>query len=518
MIEARLFAYRLLEELERDLPFLDFASNALPRVWTEACVVAKQNGVVAGVEEAVEFLRLLQFDVLSHLPDGSEVERGAKVLCFGGLLPDVLKVERTLLNVLTHASGIATLTRRIVERVKAANPKCRVAATRKTLPFLRYLEKKAVLLGGGDPHRLSLSDAVMFKDNHLARMTLEEAARAYASFAHRREVEVSSAEDAVRAAKLGFDVVMLDNVSPEEAARADRLLREEGLRDRVVLEASGGIGEENAHLYAPYVDVVSIGRLTHSAPALDMSLELSPKVPVGILGYGRLGRAVAALVEKDDMLELAAVYDVDPAKCAEAGRRCASSVDELVAKSFLVIEAASAEAVLQHGCKILEAGRHLVAASAGALSRLRCERQRGMLFVPSGAVGGLDLVAAVGGTVRHRASKYAVAEEASGPAGELYWRFPRNLNASVALSMAAGRDAYVELKKGGQPGYNIHEVEVEHEWGRAYIRVENKAEGPTSHVAALSVYQTAKSAVLLLTGRARVVVGTFKALGSTASS
>lgn len=512
MIEAKLFAYKLLEELREDLLFLDPSSAAVPNTTVEACVVAKADGVVAGIEEAVEFLRLLGFELLKAVEDGAQVAKGDEVLCFTGPARDVLKVERTLLNLLIHASGIATYTRRVVEKVKAVNPKCRVAATRKTLPFLRYIEKKAVWIGGGDPHRLSLSHGVIYKDNHKALVSLGELAKAEVPLMAKREVEVSSAEEAVEAAKLGFEIIMLDNVTPEEAARAHQMLQALGLRERVVLEASGGIDENTAPLYAPYVDVVSMGKLTHSAPALDMSLEIRPaKARVGIIGFGTLGKEVAKLVEQDLGMELVAVYDVDAERCREAGPKCVRDVEELIQRAQYVVEAASADAVLQYACRILEKGRHLVVASVGALTKLNCKKQRGIIFVPSGAIAGLDLAAAVGGRIRHRAVKGVVDQETRGVAEELYWRYPRNLNASVALALASRSRVEVEIGGGAPPSVNVHEIEVEHQWGRAYIRLENRAVGPSSLVAARSIYRTLKSAVLMATGKAKVVVGTFAA-------
>ncbi len=507
MIEARLFAYQLLEELRRDIPLLDYSALALPEREVEACVVFRESGVAAGVAEVAELLKLLGFKITLQAPDGAYVESGREVLCFVGSIRDVVKVERTALNVIMHASGVATYVRRLVERVKSINPKCRIAATRKTLPFLRYLEKKAVLLGGGDPHRHSLSDAVMYKDSHLAAAPLEELAKAPTPFTAKREVEVSTVEEVVKAAELGFDVVMLDNATPEEVERASRLLSERGLRSRVTLEASGGVTEENVHMYALHVDVISIGRITHSAPALDVALEVrEPKARVGILGYGKLGRAVAELVTRDSDMELTAVYDVDVEKCS--GANCVKNVEELISRSQFVVETASAEAVMQYGCRILEAGRHLIAATVGAAAQLKC-RGGGILFLPSGAVGGLDLLTAVGGRVVHRVVKSGDFQ-AAGRADELYWRYPRNLNASVALQLASGSEVQVAFQGGGEPGVNIHEIEVEHPWGRAWIRLENRAVEQSSLVAARSIYATLKSAVSLQ--RARVIVGTFKVL------
>ncbi|MGC9051295.1 carboxylating nicotinate-nucleotide diphosphorylase [Pyrobaculum sp.] len=515
MIEARLFAYELLEELRRDLPLLDWASRALPNKPVEACVVAKASGVAAGVDEAEEFLKLLGFVVTWRLAEGSPVGPGARVICFRGPAPDVLKVERTLLNLLMHASGVATYTRRLVEKARSANPRVTVAATRKTLPHLRYIEKKAVVVGGGDPHRISLSDAQMFKDNHLRLISLDEAAAAPKPYIYKREVEVGTVEDAVRAAELGFDVIMLDNMTPEEVRRVAEELERRGLRRRVLLEASGNISEENIHLYAPYVDVVSIGRITHSAQALDMSLEVvDAKTRVGLIGYGRLGRALLELARGDGELEFVAVYDVDRERCREAERthgvRCVGDVDELVRAVEIVVEAASAQAVLEYACRVLEAGRHLVVASTGALSKLpRCGT--GYVFAMSGAAGGVDIAASTGGRVRHVVRKAAAAGEDSGPAEELYWRYPQSLNTSMTYKLAGAGEVWVELRRDAPPGYIIHEVEVEHQWGRVQIRAENKAEGTTSYAAALSLYNTLKNAARLVKG-GRVVVGTFAVL------
>lgn len=515
MIEAKLFAYELLEELRRDIPFVDLASLAVPIRPAEACVVAKEEGIIAGVEEAVEFLKLLQFEVTRNLPDGSPVGPGSVVLCFRGSAPDVLKVERILLNLLMHASGIATFTRRLVIKAKSANPRVIVAATRKTLPFLRYIEKKAVMIGGGDPHRFSLSDAAMFKDNHKAFATLEGLAKARTSFIYKREIEISSVEEAVKAAELGFDVVMLDNMSPEEVKKVSEILEAKGLRRRVILEASGGITEDNVHFYAPYVDVISIGRLTHSAPALDMSLEISDtRFRVGLIGYGRLGRALLELAKGDDDIKIVALYDIDRGRCAEAERvhgvRCAESIDELVKVSEIVVEAASASAVLEYGCRVLEAGRHLVVASTGALFRLpRCGT--GYAFAISGATGGVDVVASTGGRVRHVVHKSAFKEVERGDVTELYWKYPQSLNMSMTYKLAGAERVEVELKGDAPPGRIIHEVEVDHKWGRAYLRVENEAQGATSFTAALSLYSTLKNAARFLKG-GRVFVGTFAVL------
>jgi nicotinate-nucleotide pyrophosphorylase (carboxylating) len=278
MIEARLFAYKLLDALREDDPFWDLTSVIVPNEYGEACVRVKEDCVVAGMEEVAELLRLLGLEFTVLRGDGDVAKAGDCVLIIRGQKPDLLKVERVVLNVLMRASGIATMTRRILERARSVNPRVRVAATRKTTPFLRYLEKKAVAIGGGDPHRFSLSDAVLIKDNHIRAVgSLEKAiilARERSPFTVKIEVEVETVEDAIKAAELGVDIIMLDNMKPSDVAKVHEELVKRGLRDRVILEASGGINEDNVVEYARYVDVVSIGALTHSYKSIDMSMDL----------------------------------------------------------------------------------------------------------------------------------------------------------------------------------------------------------------------------------------------------
>jgi len=273
-----LFAYKLLDTLREDDPFWDLTSVIVPNEYGEACVRVKEDCVVAGMEEVTELLRLLGLEFTVLRGDGNVAKAGDCVLIIRGQKPDLLKVERVVLNVLMRASGIATMTRRILERARNVNPRVRVAATRKTTPFLRYLEKKAVAIGGGDPHRFSLSDAVLIKDNHIRAVgSLEKAiilARERSPFTVKIEVEVETVEDAIKAAELGVDIIMLDNMKPSDVAKVHEELVRRGLRDRIILEASGGINEDNVIEYARYVDVVSIGALTHSYKSIDMSMDL----------------------------------------------------------------------------------------------------------------------------------------------------------------------------------------------------------------------------------------------------
>jgi len=177
-------------------------------------------------------------------------------------------------------SGIATATRRLAEKLRKANSTAKIAATRKTAPGLGYFDKKAVLVGGGDPHRLRLDDMILVKDNHIAIAgSVEDAvkrAKQNASFSKKIEVEVTSVTDALKAAEAGADIIMLDNFSPKQIREAVKALKKAGFFGKVLLEVSGGITAENLLEYAStQVDIISMGELTHSVKALDISLEIT---------------------------------------------------------------------------------------------------------------------------------------------------------------------------------------------------------------------------------------------------
>ncbi|CAD5243376.1 carboxylating nicotinate-nucleotide diphosphorylase [Thermococcus camini] len=270
----------LLRFLEEDSPFGDVTSEAIIPEGTKAkaVIIAKQNGVIAGVEEAKALFEHFGVEVEVRKRDGEEVKKGDIILELTGDARAILLVERTALNVMGRMSGIATEVRRLVDRVRAVNLKVCIAGTRKTL--LKPLDKRAILIGGGEMHRFSLSDAVLIKDNHLALVPLEEAIRRAKGFSVYKvvEVEVESLEDAIKAAKAGADVVMLDNMSPTEIAETIEALKREGLRERVKIEVSGGITPENIEEYAELdIDVISLGYLTHSVRNFDVSLEIIGK-------------------------------------------------------------------------------------------------------------------------------------------------------------------------------------------------------------------------------------------------
>ena len=242
-------------------------------------VVSRQAGVVAGEWCAKEVFGQLDdgLKVLWHRPDGSSVAAGESVAEVTGTLRSVLTAERTALNFLGRLSGIATLTRRYVDAVRSANPSTRVLDTRKTTPGMRALEKAAVRAGGGYNHRFGLFDAVLIKDNHLAGLGIADAvARARSMWPGRAvEIECDRIDQVEEACRAGASAVLLDNMSFEQASACVELVG--GLRPdgSTLVEVSGGVTLQNAPRYASLgVDLISVGALTHSAPVLDLGLDL----------------------------------------------------------------------------------------------------------------------------------------------------------------------------------------------------------------------------------------------------
>lgn len=267
--------------LAEDAPFGDITTTAVlpPGVNCRAQVRVKENGVIAGVEEAEMLCTAEGITATPLVMDGCVVTAGTVVLDLAGSADSVLLVERTVLNLMGRMSGIATETAACCRLVEAVKSRTRVGATRKTAPGLRLLDKKAVTLGGGEPHRFSLSDAVLIKDNHLALVPVAEAiARARQFSCYKTvEVEVETTEAAVEAARCRADQVLLDNMSVERVSETMTALEAEGLREQVLIEVSGGITTRNLQEYARLgVDLISIGGLTHSVRNLDMSLDVLP--------------------------------------------------------------------------------------------------------------------------------------------------------------------------------------------------------------------------------------------------
>lgn len=250
------------------------AATVPPGTMAQGRIVAKAAGTVAGLPVAAEVFRQVDPEVSWEplVADGTALQPGTEIARLSGSAASLLAGERVALNLLQHLSGIATATRAFVEA--CSGTKARVADTRKTLPGLRALQKYAVRMGGGQNHRYGLYDAVLIKDNHIAVAggvaAAVQAARRSASHMVRVEVEVDTLEQLREALEAGADLILLDNMDREQLRRAVAITA-----GRAVLEASGGINLQNVRAVAETgVDLISVGALTHSARALDLSLEL----------------------------------------------------------------------------------------------------------------------------------------------------------------------------------------------------------------------------------------------------
>jgi len=280
-LPRRILEKKLRRLLEEDVgqgditTFLTIPEGAI----VEAEIFVKDAGVVAGIEEALIFLESFGFQTEARVADGEEVRLKTSLLKIIGDARTLLSLERTLLNLLSRMSGIATITNRIVKRVKEAGYDTRVACTRKVAPGLIYFDKKAVFVGGGDVHRFHQDDMVLIKDNHIVIVDdVVEAirkVRGRLSFSKKIEVEVSSLRDAIKVAKANVDIIMLDNFSPRLIRKTLKELEKKKLRGKILVEASGGINEKNVLEFAAAgVDVLSLGEITQDARALDISLEV----------------------------------------------------------------------------------------------------------------------------------------------------------------------------------------------------------------------------------------------------
>lgn len=265
---------RLLSFLEEDVYPEDITSKIVSGKKCKAIIVSKDEGILAGQKFIVPFLKYLDLKVVPKIEDGKEIKKKDIVLEIEGDAEVILSTERLVLNLLGKLSGVATVTYIMNRIAKQYNPDVRIAGTRKTTPGLRMFEKYAIEVGGGDPHRFNLSDAVLIKDNHLALVgSVREAvklARKITSFTKKIEVEVTSYEQAVEAYEVGADAILLDNMKPEEI-----LPIVNRLKGKILIEASGGITPENVGEYAKTnVDIISSGYITHSSRSLDLSLDI----------------------------------------------------------------------------------------------------------------------------------------------------------------------------------------------------------------------------------------------------
>jgi len=263
--------------LAEDIGKGDITSNLLPRKKISASIISRQDGIVAGVQYVKYIFVSGGCKVKILKKDGSKIKPNQKIIIVSGFAHTVLSRERTALNLLSRMSGIATQTNNFVNKIKKVNSKVKLYSTRKTAPGLRLFDKEAVEIGGGDRHRMSLDQMIMIKDNHLAVSSsiwelVQKARRKYRTI----EVEVESLNDAILAAKAGASIIMLDNISPKEISKIVNTLKKLHLRDKIKIEASGGINSTNIQSYARTdIDMISVGKITTSASGLDLSLEVN---------------------------------------------------------------------------------------------------------------------------------------------------------------------------------------------------------------------------------------------------
>lgn len=263
--------------LDEDIGTGDITTDTfVPDISGEAVIVCEEDATVAGIEEACDIFQLLAVVAKPLVNDGDRLKANTRIMKVSGPVRGMLTAERTALNFLMRMSGTATMTAKILDRIRPMDPEIRIAATRKTTPGFRYYEKKASLLGGGWAHRMGLYDRVLVKDNHILacggieniiknRLDVPEGVLV--------EIEVTDIDQAVVAAKGGVDIIMADHFSPENTKKLRETVRK--IDNRILVEASGNITSENVTDYAGCADIISLGELTHSVRAVHFSMDIT---------------------------------------------------------------------------------------------------------------------------------------------------------------------------------------------------------------------------------------------------
>ena len=266
----------LLRFISEDIQGGDITSVLLPKKRIKARIISREGGVLAGAKFAREIFHLKGCKVRMIKKDGARLKPNQIILEITGNAKTVLSCERTVLNLLSRMSGIATHVSLLVSKIRKINKKTNLYSTRKTAPGLRYFDKEAVKIGGGYKHRMALDDMIMIKDNHLLVCNSIEDIIKSARKRHKHvEVEVENQRNAVLAVNNGATIVMLDNFSPAQIKKTITALQKKKLRNKVKLEASGGINSKNIAAYAKTgVDMISVGSITNSVKGLDLSLEV----------------------------------------------------------------------------------------------------------------------------------------------------------------------------------------------------------------------------------------------------
>ena len=264
---------QLSQFLAEDIGKGDITSQLLSKKKIVVKIISRENAIVAGTKYAKEIFAIKGCKAKIITKDGIKIKPNQEIIEITGNADKILTCERTALNILTRMSGIATQTNELVKKIPN---KTKLYATRKTAPGLRYFDKEAVKIGGGERHRLRLDEMVMIKDNHIAveqslSSLINKTKKKYKKF----EVEVENTDDAVLAAEKGATIIMLDNFSPNQIIKTIKVLKNKKLRNNVLLEASGGINSKNISKYGKTgVDIISIGSITNSVKGIDFSLEI----------------------------------------------------------------------------------------------------------------------------------------------------------------------------------------------------------------------------------------------------
>lgn len=274
---------KLKEFLEEDCNFKDVTSSIISNdAEISAKILVKSQGYISGLEELKILFNLLNISSEFLKRDGQYVESGDIVVNLKGKVKDILLGERIGLNLITHMSAITSITRKYINIIKDSGKSVKIACTRKTMPGLRIFDKKAVEVAGGDTHRFNLDDMILLKDTHLKYYNGDVAkllkdTRKIASFTKKIEIEIEKVEDVLIAAKNGADIIMLDNFTPDEVEDAISLLKNNNLRNKLIIEVSGGINEENLLDYViAEPDIISLGLITQKyTQFIDFSLRFN---------------------------------------------------------------------------------------------------------------------------------------------------------------------------------------------------------------------------------------------------
>ena len=270
-------AFNISSELRKflaeDIGKGDVTSALLSKKKILAKIISRESGIIAGTKYAKMIFQMKGCNCKIRKKDGSKIRKNQVIMTISGNADSILACERTALNLLSRMSGIATQTNFLVRKIPK---KVKILATRKTAPGLRYFDKEAVRIGGGQKHRMRLDEMVMIKDNHImVENSLVELIIKAKKKCKKFEVEVENQKEALISAREGADIIMLDNFSPLQIKKTIQALEQNGLRDKVVLEASGGINAKNISQYGKTgVDLISVGSITNSVKGIDLSLEI----------------------------------------------------------------------------------------------------------------------------------------------------------------------------------------------------------------------------------------------------